>query len=64
MQTGLRFVGMTERWHSVHCQYGYHALKLMTSTVAPPGMRFLMLPRLAEFKDMLPVIFDDIEVAA
>jgi thymidylate synthase (FAD) len=38
-----------------------HILKLRTSKRAHPQIRALMLPLLAELKDRIPVIFDDIK---
>jgi len=37
-----------------------HILRLRTSKSAHPQMRALMLPLLAELKDKLPVLFEDI----
>jgi thymidylate synthase (FAD) len=39
-----------------------HIFKLRTSKKAHPQMRELMVPLLAEFKKIIPVIFDDIKV--
>lgn len=39
-----------------------HIFKLRTSQAAHPQMREIMVPLLAEFKRMIPVVFDDIEV--
>jgi len=39
-----------------------HIFKLRTSRAAHPQMREIMVPLLAEFKRMIPVVFDDIEV--
>lgn len=39
-----------------------HILKLRTSKAAHPQMRELMIPLLQDFKCLIPVIFDDIEV--
>ena len=38
-----------------------HIFKLRTSKAAHPQMREIMIPLLAEFKERVPVIFDDIE---
>ena len=38
-----------------------HVLKLRTSKVAHPQMQEIMRPLLKEFKESIPVIFDDIE---
>ena len=38
-----------------------HVLKLRTSRAAHPQMRELMSPLLAELKENLPIIFDDIK---
>ena len=40
-----------------------HIFKLRTSKAAHPQMREIMVPLLAEFKERVPVIFDDIEVS-
>jgi len=40
-----------------------HILKLRTSKKAHPQMRQVMLPLLAELRDKLPAVFEDIEVA-
>ena len=37
-----------------------HCLKLRTSKKAHPQIRALMLPLLKEFKDNIPILFDDI----
>jgi thymidylate synthase (FAD) len=39
-----------------------HIFKLRTSKKAHPQMRELMVPLLAEFKRLIPVVFDDIVV--
>lgn len=41
-----------------------HFFKLRTSPAAHPQMREIAIPLLMEFKRLIPVIFDDIEVAA
>src|SRR3989304_5675541 len=38
-----------------------HVLKLRTSAKAHPQMRELMVPLLQDFKDLIPIVFDDIE---
>jgi thymidylate synthase (FAD) len=40
-----------------------HFFKLRCSPKAHPQMREITIPMLAEFKRLIPVIFDDIEVA-
>jgi thymidylate synthase ThyX len=37
-----------------------HVLKLRTSKAAHPQMQEIMIPLLAEFKKLIPVVFDDI----
>lgn len=39
-----------------------HFFKLRTAAAAHPQMREITIPMLSEFKNVLPVIFDDIEV--
>lgn len=39
-----------------------HIFKLRTSKAAHPQMRELMIPLLKELKEIIPVVFDDIEV--
>ena len=39
-----------------------HFFKLRTSPAAHPSMRELTIPMLAEFKKLIPIVFDDIEV--
>lgn len=39
-----------------------HFFKLRTSPAAHPQMREIAIPMLAEFKRLIPVVFDDIEV--
>lgn len=39
-----------------------HIFKLRTSKAAHPQMRELMIPLLAEVKQLIPIVFDDIEV--
>jgi thymidylate synthase (FAD) len=39
-----------------------HFFKLRTSKAAHPQMRELVIPLLAELKEKVPVVFDDIEV--
>lgn len=39
-----------------------HIFKLRTAKAAHPQMRELMIPLLAEFKEKIPIIFDDINV--
>lgn len=39
-----------------------HIFRLRTSRKAHPQMREVMIPLLAEFKERIPVVFDDIEV--
>ena len=41
-----------------------HFFKQRTSKAAHPQMREITIPLLAEFKEKIPVVFDDIEVAA
>lgn len=38
-----------------------HILRLRTSSSAHPSMQELMLPLLADFKQIIPIVFDDIE---
>jgi len=39
-----------------------HILRLRTSSASHPQMREIMIPLLEEFKSLIPVIFEDIEV--
>jgi len=39
-----------------------HFFKLRTAPAAHPQMREITIPMLAEFKDLIPVVFDDIRV--
>jgi thymidylate synthase (FAD) len=41
-----------------------HFFRLRTSKAAHPQMREIAVPMLAEFKRLIPVVFDDIEVTA
>jgi thymidylate synthase (FAD) len=38
-----------------------HFFKLRTSTAAHPQMREIAIPLLDKFKELIPVVFDDIE---
>lgn len=40
-----------------------HLFKLRTALTAHPQMREIMIPLLSEFKKLIPVLFDDVEVA-
>jgi thymidylate synthase (FAD) len=41
-----------------------HFFRLRTSAAAHPQMREIAVPMLAEFKRLISVVFDDIEVSA
>lgn len=54
----------TELWMSANFREWRHFLKLRTAKAAHPQMREVAIPLLAEVKQRIPVLFDDLEVAA
>jgi thymidylate synthase (FAD) len=53
----------TEIVSTMNCREWRHVFRLRTFEKAHPRMRELMIPLLAEFKTLIPVLFDDIEAS-
>lgn len=50
----------TEIWTTCNLREMRHLLKLRTSPAAHPDFRALTIPMLAELKQLIPIVFDDI----